>query len=113
MKGERIEARSSKRSKTLTALIKAFCLDYKTRKTHILRKNVSRRVQMEYEYVNGRIFDGAAEIVGEDYAEAFIEDIGNSTGYVNSSIAFYSEKVYKQLKQEVTDNIGKKLHLLD
>lgn len=102
-----------KRSKTLSALIKAFCLDYKPRSIHIMRKNVSRRVQMEYEYINGRIFDGAAEIVGVEHAEVFIEEIGNSIGYANSSIPYYSEKVYKQLKQEAADNIARKLHLLD
>ena len=113
MTEESVKRPVGKRSKTLSALIKAFCLDYKTRNIHISRKNVSRRVRMEYEYINGRIFDGAAEIVGAENAEVFIDEIGNSIGYANSAIPYYSEKVYKQLKQEAADNIARKLHLLD
>ena len=68
---------------------------------------------MEYEYINSRIFDGAAEIVGSELAESFIEDIGNSRGYGGSNLIFYSERNYKVLKGEVMDNIARSLHLLD
>ena len=71
------------------------------------------RVKMEYEYLNSRIFDAAAEIVGVEFAEIFIDEIGNSTGYAKSEAAFYSEHRYKELKCSAADNIAKKLHLLD
>ena len=60
---------------TLDKLIVAFCADYPRRKAAIDVEAVSPRCTMEYKYLNYRIFEGAAEIVGTDYAELYINEM--------------------------------------
>ena len=97
---------------TLDYLVVAFCKDYFFRKAQIESATCSRRIRMEYEYVNRRISEAAREVVGDDY-EIYIKEIGEGIGYANSELPDVSESRYKTFKREVKINIAKKLHLLD
>ncbi len=59
------------------------------------------------------MYNAAAEIVGERYAELYIEEIGRKTGYAKSRDETVSETTYKTYKQLTKENIAKKLHLTD
>lgn len=96
---------------SLDRLIVAFCADYDRRKLAIELRSVSTRTEMEYKYLNHRIFEGAAEIVGAAYAELYIYEIGSGVGYANSRHPASSESTYKREKQEVKHRIAEKLHL--
>ena len=97
---------------TLDRLVTAFCADYERRLSAIADKSVSMRVEMEYKYLNHRILEGAAEIVGAELAELFIDEIGRNVGYVNSRHPASCEASYKREKREVKLSIARKLHLL-
>ena len=97
---------------TLERLITAICADYERRCEEIVGGRVNVRVEMEYKYMNHRIFEGAAEIVGSELASAYINEIGSRTGYVNSRDPSSSEGRYKSDKKEVKLNIARKLHLI-
>ena len=97
---------------TLDGLVVALCADYFRREDAIAERNRSRRVDMEYRYLNFLMLDAAAEIAGERAATAFIEEIGSRIGYASSAIPL-SESAYKVRKQEVKLSIARKLHLLD
>ena len=106
--------RKGKRKKdSLSEIIVALCADYDRRRRALIESSVTRRVRMEYIYINGRMKDAAAEIVGEGYAERFIDDIGARVGYASSELDFCSEGQYKKYKKEIKDNIAKKLYLID
>ena len=98
---------------SLEILISALCLDYKRRQRAIEERRVSARTDTEFRYYNFKIFDAAAEIVGEGDAEKYIEEIGMHTGYAKSSVVSVSEPTYKIYKNLVCQNIAKKLHLCD
>lgn len=98
---------------SLPALIRALMADYERRKVCIMEKSTSRRVRMEYEYINSRIFEGAGEIVGGAIAEKFIKEIGMGIGYAHSDIGCYSESAYKRNKAEIIVSVARKLHLSD
>ena len=98
---------------TLDSLICALCLDYGRRREAIEKKSVGRRCETEYKYLNYFIYDAAAEIVGERYAEVYIREIGEHTGYAKTEIDCVSEVTYKNYKRMIMDNIAKKLHLRD
>ena len=95
------------------AVVVALCRDYKRRKSALARGELSRRVLMEYSYINKRIFEGAGEIVGAPLSEIFIEDIGNKRGYASSSVAMMSESTYKRYKAAAVWNIARKLHYIE
>ena len=98
---------------TLDNLVVALCLDYGRRQRAILEKNASKRTDTEYRYYNFKIFDAAAEIVGERFAELYIEEIGGRVGYAQSAVGCVSEITYKSYKMLIKENIAKKLHLRD
>ena len=96
---------------TLDNLVFALCADYERRAGIILARTAERRVDNELRYINFKMFDAAAEIVGEARAEAFIREIGTRVGYVNSSELYMSEGTYKNYKSLVKKNIAKRLYL--
>lgn len=98
---------------SLDTLVIALCFDYRRRQKAILERSVAKRTDTEYRYYNFKIFDAAAEIVGERFAERYIEEIGNRVGYAKTAIDCVSEITYKNYKRLIKDNIAKKLHLCD
>ncbi len=98
---------------TLDTLVIALCLDYSRREEAIILRSVSKRTDTEFRYYNFKIFDAAAEIVGERFADEYIKEIGNRTGYAKSEITCVSEVSYKNFKRLIKNNIAKKLHLRD
>lgn len=99
--------------KTLSDIAVALCADYERRQRAIIEKSASRRVTMEYSYINTRILLAASEIVGLGEAERFIYEIGHGVGYAQSEIAYRSESNYKVMKMRVKANILHRLHLSD
>ena len=98
---------------TLDTLIISLCLDYTRRQRAIEEKSVSKRTDTEFRYYNFKMFDAAAEIVGERFALKYIEEIGGRVGYAKSKIDCVSEITYKNYKQKIKNNIARKLHLCD
>ncbi len=98
---------------SLDALVRALCFDYSRRERAIAERSVSHRTDTEFRYYNFKIFDAAAEVVGESFAEIYIKEIGERRGYAKSDDYLISEVTYKQRKRLVMDNIAKKLHLRD
>ena len=98
---------------SLDILIVALCLDYSRRQKAITEHSVSHRVDTEFRYYNFKMYDAAAEIVGEKNAECFIEEIGRKIGYAKSSLYEISEATYKTYKKLIKENIARKLHLCD
>ena len=96
---------------TLDNLIRALCADYERRERIILKREAERRVDNELRYLNFKIFDAAAEVVGEGRADAFISEIGGAVGYAKSCVDCLSEGTYKRYKSQVKENIAKKLYL--
>ena len=96
---------------TLDELVIALCLDYRRRQTAIQEKSVTKRTDTEYRYYNFKIYDAAAEIVGERFAECYIEEIGERVGFAKSKTTCFSELMYKNYKRKIIDNVAKKLHL--
>jgi hypothetical protein len=105
--------RKVEREGTLDVLVRALCLDYSRRERAISEKSVSHRTDTEFRYYNFKIFDAAAEVVGEMDAELYIKEIGEKCGYAKSEFFIISEGTYKLRKRAVMDNIAKKLHLSD
>lgn len=97
---------------SLDRLISAHCLDYERRKAAISEDKMERRTLMEYRFLNYRIFTAAAECVGEQSAELFINEIGQRRGYAKSDTEM-CETVYKHSKLRVKIAIARKLNLLD
>ncbi len=98
---------------TLERLVVALCLDYERRREEIRTARLSSRTLMEYRYLNYKMEDAAMELVGEKFADAFIREIADRTGYAYSGVGFMSEITYKRRKKEVKLNIARKLHLID
>lgn len=97
--------------RSLEMLIVALCADYQRRKEVIENRRAQRRVDTELRYLNFKIYDAAAEIVGEELAELFIYEIGSEVGYAKSEASFMSESTYKIYKKRVKDNLSVKLYL--
>ena len=97
---------------SLDNLISAMCLDYGRRKALILGGALERRVDTELRYYNFKLFDAAAEIVGEALAEIFISEIGAHVGYASTAVETMCERTYKTYKQRVKENIARRLYLL-
>ncbi len=113
MGNRRIDKEACGYTPTLDALVVALCRHYDRRATAVESERVTPRTGMEYKYLNYRIYEGAAEIVGERYASLYIDEIGKKTGYAATAHDAVSERVYKEEKQEVKINVARKLHLLD
>ena len=96
---------------TLDDLVKALCADYSRRADIIERRDAERRVDNELRYLNFKIFDAVAEVVGEGRAEIYISEIGSSVGYAKSELGYLSEGAYKNYKTLVKENIAKRLYL--
>lgn len=97
---------------SLDNLIVALCLDYFRRQEAIEDRSAPKRVDTEFRYLNFKMFDAAAEIVGEEAAEDYILEIGERTGYAKSVLYSVSESTYKIHKQLIKQNIAKKLYLV-
>ena len=98
---------------TLDALVVALCRDYTRRQVAISSGSLSKRTLTEYRYFNTNIFEAVVEIVGERDAMNYIEEIGWMTGFAKSKLIYMSEGMYKIYKRRISDNIAKKLHLID
>ncbi|MBQ7387494.1 MAG: hypothetical protein IJW03_04955 [Clostridia bacterium] len=95
------------------AIVVALCADYERRYTVLRDGGVGHGVEMEYKYLNYKMFDAAAEVVGESSAETVISEIGTRVGYAKCENADVSERIYKERKREVKINIARKLRLCD
>lgn len=98
---------------SVDTLVVALCLDYPRRQRAIEEGSVSHRTENEFRYYNFKIFLAVAEIVGEDRAPAFIEEIGARRGYAYSAVENMCESTYKIKKRLAKINIAKRLHLID
>jgi len=106
-------AGSAVKEGSLDMVIVALCADYERRCSAIANGAVSHRTEMEYRYLNFKVYVAAAEIVGEIFAPEMIREIGARRGYAKTTLEHYSEKTYKVKKQQIKENIAKKLHLID
>ncbi|MBO5906737.1 MAG: hypothetical protein J6Q85_01100 [Clostridia bacterium] len=100
-------------SDTVDMMVVALCADYERRRAAISERSVTHRTEMEYRYLNFKLFSAAEEIVGKARAELMIREIGNRVGYAYSELYDISEVSYKKKKQDVKSNIAKRLHLID
>ena len=113
MKSGSKKYKTKKDEKLLFDIIISLCADYSRRKECILKNSVSKRVKMEYVYLNSKLFDAAAEVAGEMFAERYIYDIGNGIGYARSNLYIFSESTYKEYKIIIKENMLKKLKFID
>ena len=98
---------------SLDSLVVALCADYKRRSELLLAKDLAPRTSAELRYLNYMISSGVGEIVEPCYVNIFIEEIGTKVGYAHSEIFGLGEVAYKIKKNEIKQNIAKKLHLCD
>ena len=98
---------------TLDGLVVALCRDYERRRVAIEKGNFGKRTLMEYRYINFKMLDAAAEIVGLHQAESFISEIGERRGYAKCENPYMSEAAYKRCKAEIKRNIAVKLYLTE
>lgn len=92
-------------------LIVALCADYERRSEALSEGRLPHATEMEYKYLNYKIFDAAAETVGEELAELYISEIGRHTGYAASRVEDVSETTYKLKKSKIKAAIARKLNL--
>ena len=104
--------RTGRVNDSVSGVVIALCADYQRRKEAIEKRIASHRVDTELRYYNFKMFDAAAEIVGDEYAEEFIREIGESIGYAHSSVDEISETTYKKYKKLIVENISRALHLI-
>ena len=93
-------------------IVIALCADYERRDKAIREHTVTHRTEMEYRYLNYRIYSATTDVVGAELAGEYIREIGERTGYAKSRTAL-SERTYKEVKREVKGAIAKNLHLID
>lgn len=112
-----MEHRKYKRARSAEAsvfnIVVALCADYDRRKNAIAEREISRRVRMEYIYINTRMLNAAGEIVGFAVAESFIREIGSGIGFASSELDCVSESAYKAMKRRIKIKIAENLYLLD
>ena len=94
---------------SLSSLVKAFCLDY-PRICGGASPGAEGGVDLSFYRIS--LFEGAAELVGEELAEDMIREIGNGVGYAKSQLYDFSEVTYKQYKMLARHNIARRLGLL-
>lgn len=100
------------KEETLDNLIIALCRDYSRRKNLIEEGMLGKRSLVEFRYLNIKIYDAVAEIVGDGLTEIYIEELGKNVGYAKSEVMdLMSEATYKKYKLLAKENISKKLHL--
>lgn len=111
----RLEERppASELEPTVSAVVVALCADYARRARIIEARCASRRVDAEYRYYNFNMYDGAAEVVGEELAELYIREIGERRGYARTEHEEVSEATYKNNKLVVKQAIARRLHLTE
>ena len=97
--------------KSVFELVVAICGDFERRRKLIEEGRLPRRVEMELRYLNVKIYDATVEIVGDDNAEQFINEIGNKVGYAKSAVTSKSETTYKIYKKRIKDNLSVRLYL--
>lgn len=98
----------------LDALVTALCRDFERRCLLILSKNISKRTETEFRYLNYGIFKASREIcLNDDDALAYINEIGRKVGYAKSKLESVSEVTYKETKASIKENIARRLHLKD
>ena len=95
------------------AIVVALCADYERREQALRDRSVGHRAEMEYKYLNYKMFDAAAEVVGVSDAPTVIREIGTRVGYAKCELCDVSERIYKERKKEVKLNIARKLRLCD
>ena len=100
-------------NKIIDNVIVSLCADYERRKKYIIMRIGSKRLRMEFLYINKRLLEGAGEICGAGLAEQFIKDIGANVGYAFSEISELGESTYKRYKIDIKRNIAKKLYLIE
>ena len=106
--------RSRELDADLDALVCAMCRDFERRRLLIENKNVSKRTETEFRYLNFKIFTAAREIcASESEALIYINEIGRKIGYAKTALSYVSEVTYKETKANIKDNIARKLHLKD
>ena len=98
---------------TLSNLVSALCGDYLRRAELVREGGVKTRVYNELRYLNYKIREATAQIVGEARAELFIREIGGRIGYAKSGVDGISETTYKEAKREVKLGIARGLYLLN
>ena len=98
---------------SLDNLVSALCRDYERRRRALSAPGISFRTAAELRYINFKIHDAVAEIVGEEDAELYIREIGEHIGYAYSDVPDICERTYKTRKRAALTNIAKKLHLTD
>ena len=98
---------------SVDAIVEAMCLDFERRAVAIRQGSVTHRTEMEYRYLNYKIFTASEQILGEDRALIMIDDIGARRGYAKSELYDTSERDYKEKKRMVKENIARALHLID
>ena len=98
--------------KMVYEIVVALCNHYDVRARAINEKSISPRVRMEYVYINSKMLDASARVVGDVYAEIFIKEIGERIGYAKSA-TYLSETVYKARKEEVKISILKEIYYID
>ena len=103
----------NEREGSLDMLVCALCRDYERRRRAMLSPGISFRAAAELRYINFKIHDATAEIVGEEDAELYIREIGEHIGYAYSDVPDICERTYKTRKRAALTNIAKKLHLTD
>ena len=96
---------------TEAELIRALCADYERRAEALISGRLSHATEMQYKYLNYKIYDAAAETVGEALAEIYVKEIGFSTGYADTRVEAVSETTYKRDKKRVREAIARKLNL--
>lgn len=97
----------------ISDIVVALAAHFEARERAIAERSVTPRVRMEYVYINSKLLDAAAEVVGTRYARSFIMDIGREVGYVHTEIDAFSETYYKKSKQAIKKKIAERLHLAD
>lgn len=95
------------------AIVVALCADYARRDRALAERSVGHGAEMEYKYLNYKMFDAAAEVVGVDDAVTIIREIGTRVGYAKCENYDVSERIYKERKREVKLSIARKLRLCD
>ena len=104
---------SGRIERPLSVLVRAQFGDFERRRRILEQESPKRRVRMEMVYLNTRLYDAAAELVGASLADAFIRDIGEGIGYTSSSLFdCMSEACYKRYKSELIRSEARRLYLL-
>ena len=94
-------------------IVELLSRDYEWRKCVIKEKRMTPRVRTEYAYINAKLYSASQDIVGPQYADIFIHEIGNKIGFAKSRVDCMSEGTYKLYKTRIKLNMLRKLYLLD